>query len=126
MTNLQIKTYAKKMLVILILLLLVSFNKDLSEPISFTGDSGFLVQHTGEVQEEIYSKMLILEEGNYQIKLAYTSSEEGNALWIRNHDIQIDSAEIPVGEGELSYELRIDEPTPELQVSVHYAGKGIS
>ena len=36
MTNLQIKTYAKKMLVILILLLLVSFNKDLSEPISFT------------------------------------------------------------------------------------------
>ncbi len=124
MTNLQIKTYAKKMLVILILLLLVSFNKDLSEPISFTGDSGFLVQHTGEVQEEIYSKMLILEEGNYQIKLAYTSSEEGNALWIRNHDIQIDSAEIPVGEGELSYELRIDEPTPELQVSVHYAGKG--
>ena len=112
----------KKVLVILVLLFLVSLNADSSEPILFTGDSGFLVQHTGDVQEEIYSKTLVLEKGNYQVQLAYTSSEEGNALRIRNHDVQIDSAEIPVGEGELCYDLRIEEPTPNLEVSVHYAG----
>lgn len=114
----------KKVLVILVLLFLVSLNADSSEPILFTGDSGFLVQHTGDVQEEIYSKTLVLEKGNYQVQLAYTSSEEGNALRIRNHDVQIDSAEIPVGEGELCYDLRIEEPTPNLEVSVHYAGNG--
>lgn len=70
----------KKVLVILVLLFLVSLNADSSEPILFTGDSGFLVQHTGDVQEEIYSKTLVLEKGNYQVQLAYTSSEEGNAL----------------------------------------------
>lgn len=124
MTGLQRRTYAKRLLVILALVILVSFNKDSSEPIVFTGDSGFLVQHAGEVQEELYSKTLVLERGSYQVKIAYTSSEEGNALWIRNHDVQIDSAEIPAGEGELCYDLRIEEPTPNLEVSVHYAGKG--
>ncbi|MDE7183580.1 MAG: hypothetical protein K2O40_03675 [Lachnospiraceae bacterium] len=124
MTILQKRTYVKKALVILILMILVSLNKDSSEPIIFTGDSGFLVQHAGDTQKELYSKTLILEKGNYQVKLAYTSSEEGNTLWIRNHDVQIDNAKIPVGEGELCYDLRVDEPTPDLEVSVHYAGKG--
>lgn len=124
MNSLQKKKCVMYILAVVIVLFFVSVNGDSAEPIMFTSDDGFLVQHAGEIPEDIYTKTLILEKGTYHINMAYTSSESGNALCIMNHGMETERMEIPAGEGELNCDLYIDEATPDLAVSVYYAGAG--
>ena len=122
------KERIKKGIVYFVLLVIVSFFLRMDEAsdgtIQFSNSIGYLVQHAGEEETDIYSEHFVLEPGVYHIVINYTSSEPEHYLAVRNYGVDQERVYFPTESNELKYTLEVEEATCDLELAAHYMGRG--
>ena len=89
------------------------------DTVHYSSSNGYLVQHAGEVEQDIFSEFVVLEPGEYQIVMGYTSSESDNYLVVRDNGVEIDRIHYETGEGMLEHTLRLKEQSSEIEIAAH-------
>lgn len=118
----------RKRILYFILLMIVSVFLCMDEAsdgtIKFSKSVGYLIQHAGEVEEDIYAEHFVLEPGVYHIVMNYTSSEADNYLAVRNYGVEQERVYFNPESNELKHILELEEATCDLELAAHYMGKG--